>query len=110
MVATCTMTRQAASSESRPSVAAKQRAMLLRPVAPPKSLSDEVCNRLAGGIASGQRPQGAKLPSETEMMAAMGVSRTVVREAVAALRARGLVMTRQGVGAFVNPDPSRRLY
>ncbi len=43
-------------------------------------------------------------------MTAMGVSRTVVREAVAALRARGLVITRQGAGAFVNPDPSRQLY
>ena len=35
------------------------------------------------------------------MIAATGVSRTVVREAVAALRADGLVVTRQGVGAFV---------
>ena len=35
------------------------------------------------------------------MIAATGVSRTVVREAVAALRAEGLVITRQGVGAFV---------
>ena len=35
------------------------------------------------------------------MIAATGVSRTVVREAVAALRAERLVVTRQGVGAFV---------
>jgi DNA-binding FadR family transcriptional regulator len=35
------------------------------------------------------------------MIAATGVSRTVIREAVAALRADGLVFTRQGVGAFV---------
>ncbi len=40
-------------------------------------------------------------------MAAMGVSRTVVREAVAALRAEGLVTTRQGLGAFVAVDASR---
>jgi GntR family transcriptional regulator, transcriptional repressor for pyruvate dehydrogenase complex len=40
-------------------------------------------------------------------MTAMGVSRTVVREAVAALRADGLVTTRQGSGAFVAPDSSR---
>src|SRR5919108_177335 len=32
---------------------------------------------------------------------------TVVREAVAALRAEGLVVTRQGVGAFVSPEPQR---
>ncbi len=43
-------------------------------------------------------------------MTAMGVSRTVIREAVAALRARGLVITRQGAGAFVNPDTSRQPY
>ena len=40
----------------------------------------------------------------------MGVSRTVVREAVAALRARGLVITRQGAGAFVDRDTSRQPY
>src|ERR1700737_3852494 len=33
--------------------------------------------------------------------AAAGVSRTVVREAIAALRAEGLVVTRQGAGAIV---------
>ncbi len=45
------------------------------------------------------------------MQAVMGVSRTVVREAVAALRAQGLVVTRQGLGAFVagegQPRPFR---
>jgi DNA-binding FadR family transcriptional regulator len=35
------------------------------------------------------------------------VSRTVVREAVAALRAEGLVVTRQGVGAFVSAAPQQ---
>ena len=34
-------------------------------------------------------------------MAALGVSRTVVREALAALRAEGLVISRQGAGVFV---------
>jgi DNA-binding FadR family transcriptional regulator len=41
------------------------------------------------------------------MATAMGVSRTVVREAVAALRAEGLIMTRQGAGAFVTADAHR---
>jgi GntR family transcriptional regulator, transcriptional repressor for pyruvate dehydrogenase complex len=79
-------------------------------VQPVRSLSDEVCNRLAEEITSGKLAGGAKLPSEQEMMTAMGVSRTVIREAVAALRARGLVVTRQGAGAFVNPDTSRQPY
>ena len=64
-------------------------------------------DRLAEQIMSGKLPVGAKLPSEQEMMKGMGVSRTVVREAVAALRARGLVITRQGAGAFVDRDASR---
>jgi DNA-binding FadR family transcriptional regulator len=41
-------------------------------------------------------------------MATFGVSRTVVREAVSALRSEGLVLTRQGVGAFVAADAQKR--
>lgn len=103
------MTRQDPSSLP-PTAGASRSSALLRPVLPLRSLSDEVCNRLAGQITSGQLAAGAKLPSEQEMMTGMGVSRTVIREAVAALRARGLVVTRQGAGAFVNPDPSRQPY
>src|SRR5581483_4712918 len=57
--------------------------------------------RLTADITSGKLAPGARLPTEQEMIAATGVSRTVVREAVAALRADRLVVTRQGVGAFV---------
>jgi DNA-binding FadR family transcriptional regulator len=42
------------------------------------------------------------------MMAAFGVSRTVVREAVSALRAEGLVTSRQGAGVFVARDAGLR--
>jgi GntR family transcriptional repressor for pyruvate dehydrogenase complex len=104
------MTRQASSSSTPTDAARRQRERLLRPVGAPKSLSSEVVDRLAEQIMSGQLPVGAKLPSEQEMMRGMGVSRTVVREAVAALRARGLVITRQGAGAFVDRDASRQPY
>jgi GntR family transcriptional regulator, transcriptional repressor for pyruvate dehydrogenase complex len=90
--------------------ALRQRSKLLRPLEAPRSLSAEVVDRLAEQITSGKLPAGAKLPSEQEMMRGMGVSRTVVREAVAALRARGLVITRQGAGAFVDRDTSRQPY
>lgn len=43
----------------------------------------------------------SKLPSEAELTAKYGVSRTVVREAIAALRFDGLVEARQGAGVFV---------
>jgi DNA-binding FadR family transcriptional regulator len=104
------MTRQDASSSPSTHAARRHRERLLRRLEAPKSLSAEVVDRLAEQIISGQLPVGAKLPSEQEMMRGMGVSRTVVREAVAALRARGLVITRQGAGAFVDRDASRQQY
>lgn len=48
---------------------------------------------------------GDKLPSESVLSEAYGVSRTVVREAIASLRAGGVVETRQGAGAFVAKKP-----
>ncbi len=81
---------------------------ILRPIAPPRNLTHELAERLAGEILSGKLAPGAKLPTEQEMVAAMGVSRTVVREAVAALRAEGLVIARQGAGVFVTGDVARR--
>jgi len=82
--------------------------LVLRPVAPPRNLPREIAERIAGEITSAKLRPGAKLPTEQQMVAAMGVSRTVIREAVAALRAEGLVVTRQGAGAFVAPDVERR--
>jgi len=80
----------------------------LRPLGPPKNRTGEVVERLAAEISSGRMAPGARLPTEQELTAALGVSRTVVREAVAVLRAEGLVETRQGVGAFVVRDVQRR--
>lgn len=74
---------------------------LLQPLAAPRGLTAQLVARLTADITSGKLPPGSRLPTEQEMIAATGVSRTVIREAVAALRADGLVFTRQGVGAFV---------
>ena len=81
---------------------------MLRRVTPSQPLTREIAERIADEIATAHLPPGAKLPTEQEMVAAMGVSRTVVREAVAALRAQGLIVTRQGAGAFVAADADRR--
>ena len=72
-----------------------------------RNLTDEVIARIKKEIGSGRLLPGARLPTEQELMAALGVSRTVVREAVAALRADGLITTRQGSGAYVAADVSR---
>jgi GntR family transcriptional regulator, transcriptional repressor for pyruvate dehydrogenase complex len=79
-----------------------------RPLPLPRSLSHQIAERIAREIAGGDLAPGTRLPTEAEMVASMGVSRTVVREAVAALRADGLVVTRQGAGAFVAGDLERR--
>jgi GntR family transcriptional regulator, transcriptional repressor for pyruvate dehydrogenase complex len=78
-----------------------------QPLAAPRRLGHELVERITADIASGKLPPGARLPTEQEIIASTGVSRTVVREAVAALRAQGLVVTRQGVGAFVAEDTRR---
>lgn len=91
------MTRQASVAPSRHP--GKHR--LLKPLGPARNRTDEVVERIASEIESGRLAPGDRLPTEQEMMAAFGVSRTVVREAVSALRAEGLVTTRQGAGAFV---------
>jgi GntR family transcriptional repressor for pyruvate dehydrogenase complex len=93
---------------SRPLIGRAEKISMMRPVVPPRNLRHEIAERLAAEILSGQLPPGARLPTEQAMVAAMGVSRTVVREAVAALRAEGLVVTRQGAGAFVATDAARR--
>ncbi|MVW70099.1 FadR/GntR family transcriptional regulator [Bordetella sp. 15P40C-2] len=52
-------------------------------------------------IAAGRLKAGDKLPTEHALARTFGVSRSVVREAIAQLRNEGLIDTRQGVGAFV---------
>jgi DNA-binding FadR family transcriptional regulator len=80
---------------------------LLRPLEAPRGLTAELVARLTADITSGKLPPGSRLPTEQQMIAATGVSRTVIREAVAALRADRLVVTRQGVGAFVAENVRR---
>lgn len=64
-------------------------------------LADLVIGTLRQRISAGEYRAGAKLPTEGQMTTIFGVSRTVVREAIAALAADGLVQSRQGAGVFV---------
>lgn len=80
---------------------------LFAPLKAPRSLTHELIQRLTRDITNGKLRAGSRLPTEQEMIASTGVSRTVVREAVAALRSEGLVVTRQGVGAFVADAATR---
>ncbi len=79
------------------------------PPAPPRlvaeRLSDRLALRLSEQIASGAFRPGDRLPTEQQIAAANGVSRTVVREAVHQLKSRALVRSRQGSGVYVAAPP-----
>lgn len=66
------------------------------------SLSDKVAELLTEAIVSRKIRPGEKLPSERDLGEKFKVSRTVVREAVRSLAARGLVRVTSGRGVEVN--------
>jgi GntR family transcriptional regulator len=68
---------------------------------PGQPLRVAVYSRLAQGIRSGTFLSGSPLPRETELGVALGVSRTVVREALMLLEEDGLIVTKRGIGRFV---------
>lgn len=67
----------------------------------PRTLAANLVDSIGARIKNGELHIGTKLPTEAEIMAAFGVSRTVVREALSKLQAAGLVQTRHGIGTFV---------
>lgn len=75
----------------------------------PVRLADRVATMLADEIESGRLTTGDKLPTEVELVKQLGVSRTVIREAVSRLSNAGLVEARQGRGVFVLPPRTRPL-
>lgn len=61
-----------------------------------------VINEIGASIVAGRYPVGSILPSDAEMMANFGVSRTVLREALRTLEAKGMVEARPKVGTRVS--------
>ncbi|MBI1895867.1 MAG: FadR family transcriptional regulator [Acidobacteria bacterium] len=74
---------------------------MLRTVAREQTLTQRAQQQLEELIVSGKLRPGDRLPSESEMGKMLGVSRTVVREAVRLLSAKGLVDARTGSGIYV---------
>ncbi|MGX5359601.1 FadR/GntR family transcriptional regulator [Kocuria sp. KH4] len=71
-----------------------------------RNLTTALVDDLRARIVDGRIAPGERLPSESTLIAEHGVSRTVVREAVARLQAEGLVHTRRGSGSFALTPPA----
>jgi DNA-binding FadR family transcriptional regulator len=63
----------------------------------------QIADQISALIASGEFPEGSRLPSERELAVQLGVSRPSVREALIALEVAGKVDVRVGAGIFVAP-------
>jgi GntR family transcriptional repressor for pyruvate dehydrogenase complex len=68
-----------------------------------------VASRLLDLVADGKLPLGSRLPPERLLAASLGVGRSAVREALAALEILGLIDVRPGSGTYVRGDTSELL-
>ncbi|HKG39270.1 MAG TPA: FadR/GntR family transcriptional regulator [Conexibacter sp.] len=81
--------------------------MMFEPIKHGERLPDLVAEQILSTIVSQRLEPGARLPSERDLAEQFGVSRTVVREAVRHLIAKGVVDQRSGRGVRVaSLDPS----
>src|SRR6516164_6120441 len=70
------------------------------------NLTESVAEHISRYIAKDRMAPGEPLPSEDELSRAFGVSKRVIREALRALTAQGIVKTSQGKRAIVaNAQP-----
>src|SRR5689334_8603549 len=64
-------------------------------------LYEQIVQQIEESIVKGDLKAGDQLPAERELALRFGVSRTAVREAVKALREKGLVEAYSGRGTFI---------
>lgn len=69
-------------------------------------ISTEIVSIIKDKLLDGTLKNGDKLPTETEMVEQLGVSRTPVREAIKILESIGVIQIRRGEGMFITNNPS----
>lgn len=74
--------------------------MIYRAVQPSR-LYEQIVDQIENAVLTGALKPGDQLPPERELAQQFGVSRTAVREAIKALREKGLVEAYPGRGTFV---------
>lgn len=76
---------------------------------PRGSAVSEVVRQLTGLLSSGQFAPGSRLPPERQLAEELGVGRSAVREALAALDVLGIVTVRPGSGTYLRDSMSELL-
>lgn len=71
-------------------------------------LAAQIYSRVVESILRGDFGPSGKLPTESALAASLGVSRPTVREALARLRADGVIESRRGAGSQVIRTPGVR--
>jgi len=74
-----------------------------------ETVSTEIARRLLSYLLAGNIQPGERMPSERKLAAALGVGRSVVREALKSLTLLGLVDVRQGDGTYLRGTESELL-
>lgn len=77
---------------------------------PSRNLHSLVLWQLGVAIVRGDYPEGTVLPSDTELLARFSVSRTVLREALKTLAAKGMIEARARIGTKVLPRTRWNLF
>ncbi|WEK04416.1 MAG: FadR/GntR family transcriptional regulator [Candidatus Devosia phytovorans] len=77
---------------------------------PSRNLHSLVLGQLGAAIVRGDYAEGAILPSDTELLARFSVSRTVLREALKTLAAKGMIEARARIGTRVLPRQRWNLF
>jgi GntR family transcriptional repressor for pyruvate dehydrogenase complex len=72
-------------------------------------LYEQIVQQIEDSIVKGALKPGDQLPAERELAQQFGVSRTAVREAVKALREKGLVEAFSGRGTFITDGTSQAI-
>lgn len=80
---------------------------ILKTVERHPTLTESIQRQIGDLIASQSLRSGERLPPQDELAERLGVSRTVIREAVRFLVAKGLLEARRGSGVYVKPQASR---
>lgn len=76
----------------------------------PDTLVERVVSAIRAEIDSGRLAAEARLPTEQQLAEQLNVSRSVVREAVAQLKADGVLIARRGLGSYISQTPNGTVF